>query len=235
MTRLAVVVFVLFSLSLIVFISLKSQEKESSPPTLTKNFVDLEKIEKISKYRSCQGHIVVPTDASEIMRNMKHYVLLKEEFRGVDKVKLFAPYDAYVSSFANTENGLEGELWFDAGSDWQFSIEHINIIPKLKSGGNVKAGDLVGYSGPKGFDIVFAVGTSSPKIIDGYNSPFAKLDSPFFHMNTETFSQYQRFGIQSPEVMVYTKEYRDNNMCKYRDLQGGLNDIDHPADWFILK
>jgi len=54
-------------------------------------------------------------------------------------------------------------------------------------------------------------------------------------MNTETFSQYQRFGIQSPEVMVYTKEYRDNNMCKYRDLQGGLNDIDHPEDWFILK
>lgn len=235
MKRFVVGVLVLFSISLIIFISLKSQKKDSSPPSLTKNFVDLGKIEKISKFRSCQGHIVIPTDESETQRNMKHYVLLKEEFRGVDKVQLFAPYDAHVSSFSNPEKGLEGELWFDAGPDWQFSIEHINIIPKLKDGGNVKAGDLVGYSGPKGFDIVYAVGAASPKIIDGYNSPFAKLDSPFLHMDTETFSQYQRFGVQNPEVMVYTKEYRDNNPCEYRDSQGGLNDIDHPEDWLILK
>lgn len=235
MKRLLVGVIILLILSFLIYAAINLKKENSYPPVLTKNFVDIAKIEKISKFRSCQGHIVVPTDESETKRNMKHYVLLKEEFRGVNKVQLFAPYDAHVSSFSNPEKGLEGELWFDAGSDYQFSIEHINIISNLKDGGNVKAGDLVGYSGPKGFDIVYAVGAQTPKAIDGYNSPFAKLDSVFMHISDNLFHEYQKHGVKSKHDFEYSKEYRDNNPCKYRDNQGGLNDIDHPEDWIQLK
>lgn len=210
-------------------------KRSSTPPLLTKNFVDPAKVEKISKFRSCQGHTVIPTDESETKRNMKHYVLLKEEFRGSNKVQLFAPYDAKIGLFSNPEKGLEGEIWFDAGSDWQFSIEHIIINPKLSDGDSVKAGDFIGYSGPKGFDIVYAVGAETQKIIDGYNSPFAKLDSVFTHMTDDLFTEYQKFGIKNKQDMEYSKEYRDSNPCKYRDNQGGLNDFDHPEDWVQLK
>lgn len=234
MIKLFVVGVVLLVFFAFIYVIKNSNNRDSVAPVLTKNFVDISKVEKISKFRSCQGHIVVPTDESETKRNMKHYVLLKEEFRGINKVQLFAPYDARVSSFSNPAEGLEGELWFDSGSDWQFSIEHINIIPELKDGGNVKAGDLVGYSGPNGFDIVYAVGAQAPKIIDGYTSPFAKLGSVFMHVSDDLFREFQNHGIKSKQDFEYTKEYRDNNPCKYRDNQGGLNDADHPEDWIKL-
>lgn len=208
----------------------------SKPPTLTANFIDIEKVERISKFRSCQGHIVIPTDESETKRNMKHYVIIKPEFRGKDTVKLYAPYDGWISGFfSNTNDGLEGEIWLSNGNEWEFSFEHIHVLPSINVGTRVKAGDLLGYVPDKGFDVVYAVGASSQKVIDGWNSPFVKLDSAFLHMDAATFSQYQNLGVSNPETFIYTKDFRDNNPCEYRDKQGGLNDFAHPEDWITFK
>ena len=202
---------------------------------LTQSFVDLSNVERISKFRSCQGHTVVPVDQSESRRNMKHYVILKPEFQGTGIVPLYSPYDAEVSGIrSNLEHGLEGEIWLNGGSEWQFSIEHINILDTIHEGGRVRAGELLGYVPDRGFDIVYAVGASSPVEIDGYTSPFAALDSVFVHMNDATFFEYQTYGIDVRETFEYSKEYRDEHPCKYRNDEGGLNDIDHPEDWILL-
>src|SRR3990167_4012540 len=72
--------------------------KTSPQPVLTANFIDLDKVEKISKYRSCQGHTVVPQESAESKRNMKHYIVLKPEFEGTGNVPVYSPLDGAVKS-----------------------------------------------------------------------------------------------------------------------------------------
>ena len=69
----------------------------------------------------------------------------------------------------------------------------------------------------------------------GYTSPFAALDSVFVHMDDATFFEYRAYGIDVRETFEYSKEYRNEHPCKYRNDEGGLNDIDHPEDWINLN
>jgi len=230
-----ILVLILITAVAVFFVSRQSKTN-TLPPVLTKNFVDLDKVEKISKFRSCQGHTVVPVDGSESRRNMKHYFIIRPEYRGDNLVALYAPYDSRVAGIRSfPERGLEGEIWLDGGNEWQFSIEHILILDTIKEDSQLRAGELMGYVPAKGFDVVYAVGAEVPKTIDGYTSPFAALDSIFSHMDDGLFQEFERYGVNSTQDFIYTKEYRDTNPCKYRgDGQGGLNDFEHPEDWVIL-
>lgn len=214
-----------------------SDRRKASLPLLVHNFVDIDKIEKISKFRSCQGHTVIPVDESESKRSMKHYFVVKPEFQKENGVPLYAPYDARVAAILSfPDEGLEGEIWLDGGSDWQFSIEHINLVKDLKWGSKVHAGDLLGYAARGNFDVVYAISADHTKVIDGYTSPFAALGSVFSHMSDSVFAEYQKYGIDDRSGLIYTKDFRDANPCKYRgDGQGGLNDIEHPEDWVFLS
>lgn len=239
-----VLILVLIS---VVFFSLRSVQN-TPPPLLVANFVDLDKIEKISKYRSCQGHVVVPQDNRESRRNMKHYLNVKKEFIGNNTVEIYSPYDGYVSViFGDPGRGLEGEIWISPVKIfamippigvWNFSVEHINIKKGLKVGDQVKAGDLIGYAAlseyPDSFDIVYAKLGMPPRIVDGWLSPFANLDSVFNHMSDEAFLGYEKKGIAQKNDFIISKEQRDQDPCRYVEgiqLNGGNN----PEDWIMLQ
>jgi len=208
----------------------------SEPPVLVKNFVDLRKIEKISKFRSCQGHLVIPVDGNEPKSNMKHYFWLKPEYQNTKKVKLFAPYTGKISETrAEPNEGLEGEIWISNGNSWQFSIEHIQILSSLKKGEKVEAGQLLGYAAGDDFDIVYAKGALIQKKIDGWNSPFAALDSVFNHMSDELLTEYRNNGVNAPKGMIYKRSFREANPCVYRDKKGGFESGDLLEDWVYLK
>jgi len=214
---------------------INAKHKSNLQPVLTANFIDLDKVDKISKYRSCQGHTVVPQESMESKRNMKHYVVLKSEFTGGNKVPVYSPLNGVVKSIrSEPDKGLEGEIWLGVkGNDWDFSIQHINIASNIKGRQKVKAGDIIGYVANRGIDVVYGVGARSVKMIDGrYESPYSDLDSPFNHMSTELMAQYQAKGISQSD-MSYTKEQRDAIPCQYRenDNEDGLNDFAHPEDW----
>lgn len=218
-------------------------------PVLTSNFVDLNKISEISKFRSCQGHVVVPQDRREERRNMKHYVRVKEEYFGQDTVEIYAPYDGYVSIIrSEPDQGLQGEIWISQSvlppfSTWSFSVEHINIKPGLKRGDKVKAGDLIGHAALSGepdkasFDVIYAKVGIPPRNVDGWTSPFSDLDSVFNHMSEAVLAEYSQKGISSKAVMQYTKEERDQDLCEYRkDFREGMYFVGgNEADWVKLK
>lgn len=204
-------------------------------PVLTANFIDLVTVEKISKYRSCQGHTVVPQDESESARNMKHYIVLKPQYLGGNKAAVYSPISGIVTSTrAEPQKGLEGEIWLGIkGSNWDVSIQHLVILDSIKEGQRIKAGEIIGYVANKGIDVVYGVGAQSVKTIDGYQSPYLQLDSPFSHLSESVATLYRAEGIEVADLL-YTKEYRDQNPCKFRDQRGGLNDIDHPEDWVTI-
>jgi hypothetical protein len=211
---------------------------DDQPQQLIHNFVNLDQISEISKFRSCQGHVVVPTDNRETARNMKHYIRVKKEFVGTNQVEVFAPFDGKITSILSfPEEGLEGEIWISPkDSSWAFSFQHLRVLDSLKKGDQVKAGQLLGFVTRDNFDIVYAkpAGLFGQKKIDGWNSPYADLDTVFNHMSDETFAEFKNKGINDRQDFIYTKQFRDSNPCKYRDESGGLNGSDHPEDWVVL-
>lgn len=235
-------------LLLAAFISIQNAQKEL-PPLLIANFVNLDKIEKISKYRSCAGHTTVPQDMREMKRNMKYYFWVKDEFLGNDTVEIYAPYDGIISVIrSEPEKVLEGEIWISPKKMfammppigmWSFSVQHINVRQDLKIGNEVKAGDLIGYAavadrGGDSFDIVYAKLGLPPKNIDGWTAPFSDLDSIFNHMSDEVLAQFEKRGI-TRENIILSKEERDKNPCAYKDQGPYFENRDDSSNWVELK
>lgn len=220
-------------------------------PLLTANFVNLDKIERISRFRSCAGHVTVPQDNREKRRSMKHYFWVKKSIKKTDPaVEIYAPYDGFVSVLrSDPAERLEGEIalvpkdafvFLPPIGRWSFSVQHINVRPDLKQGSEVKAGELLGTAtalntGGGSFDIVYAKYSALTKMIDNWNSPFSELDSVFNHMTEPVFSQYIRKGITNKEDMIISKEQRDQNLCQYEENGPYFRNQEAPENWVILK
>lgn len=239
----------ILALSAILIISFISA-KNTPPPQLTANFVDVENLTRISKYRSCAGHVTVPQDGRESKRNMKHYFWVKPELVGTDTVKIYAPYDGYVSSIrSDPEENLEGEIWIVPKRKlailppigiWGFSVQHIVINGDLRRGSEVKAGDIIGHAAipteeRASFDIVYGKPATKPKIIDNWNSPFSDLDSVFNHMSENVFAMYQKKGITTKEDMLITSKERDQKPCKYQGSGPYFTNQEDPDNWTYLN
>lgn len=231
------------------FFSVKSNQNEP-PPELAANFVDLNKIDKITKYRSCTGHVTVPQDQRETKRNMKHYFWVKPEFNKSNTVEIYAPYDGYVTGLRSEPGlNLEGEIWIRSKGGlvfapplgvWQFSVQHIDVKKDLKRGSEVKAGELIGYAAlsekrGNSFDIVYGKMSLMPKEIDNWMGPFSDLDSVFNHISAEAFYVYRQKGISSKDEFIISKEQRDKNPCVYKENGPYFLNQEDPANWLELK
>lgn len=224
--------------------------RNAPAPQIAANFTQLDKIEKISKFRSCAGHTTVPQDQREMKRSMKHYFWVKPQYLGGDTVEIHSPYDGFVSVVRkDPADGLEGEIWISPKNIfgllppfgmWIFSVQHINVRDDLNQGSEVKAGDLIGHAAVAAdnrdtFDIVYAKGSPTVKRIDNWMGPFVDLDSVFNHMSDEVFAQYQEKGIASKKDLITSKEERDKNPCIYKDSGPYFLNQEDENNWIILK
>lgn len=233
----------------LIFFSVQSNQNEP-PPEIIANFTNLDKIEKISKYRSCAGHVTVPQDERESRRNMKHYFWIKPEYNKSNTVEIFSPYDGYISVLRNEPGlNLEGEIWIRPKSSlvflppigvWQFSVQHIDVRKDLKMGSAVKAGELIGFAAlsekrGNSFDIVYGKMSIFPRKIDNWTAPFTDLDTVFNHMSAEVFSQYQQKGATSKDNLTISKEKRDQALCEYQGEGPYFDNQFAEENWLVLK
>lgn len=235
--------------SLVIVAFLLSQNQP--PPLLTTNFVNLDKIERVSRYRSCAGHVTVPQDNREKQRNMKHYFWVKKSITPIDEpVEIYAPYDGFISVLrSDPAEKLEGEValvpqdafvFLPPVGRWTFSVQHINVRPGLNRGDKVKAGELLGTAtvrddGGGSFDIVYAKFGLRTKTIDNWTAPFTNLDSVFNHMTDAVFAQYTQKGAVSRKDFIITKELRDTNLCNYEGQGPYFSNQEEPENWVFLK
>lgn len=230
-----------------VLFSLRSAQSKP-PPLLTANFTELNKIERVSRYRSCAGHVTVPQDGREGRRNMKHYFWVKPEYNKPRTVEIYSPYDGFVGDIrSDPSENLEGEIWISPTQIfamvpplgvWTFSVQHIEVRPDLKLGDEVKAGELIGWaalSEKRGdsFDIVYGKSGFPPKKIDNWTNPFADLDSVFSHMSDEAFLKYQENGF-SKEDFIISKEERDQNPCQYQGEGPYFSNQEDAGNWVVF-
>lgn len=196
----------------------------TSQPVLVKNFVNLNDIKEITQYRSCQGHLVVPANANEPKSNMKHYFAQTQEYDYTDnKLKVYAPFDGYVTNIMIPTSDNEGEIWmgplkFLPFGQWNFILSHVNVLPSIKAMDRVSAGQLIAYASftrhPNAFDAIYARVRLPTLKIDDYESPYAELDSVFNHMANEVLAEYTSRGI-SKENLIIPVEMREKKPCAY--------------------
>lgn len=220
---------IIFLVLLLLFLFLDniSRFAPDKPPHdlfLETNFVDMKKIDSISKYRSCQGHVHVPRHSSESRRNMKHYFFVKNEFISPkEQVEIIAPYDGKVLFMPTGEIYLfpksAGVFVFPL-SQWFLDFDHVKPVDGVKNGQSVRRGQIIANvdfsRGNNAFDVLVAV-MGIPRKIDNWVSPVEKLDSVFNYMSDKVFEEYKIGGAQKRENYIITKEYRDANLCVYEN------------------
>jgi len=175
------------------------------PQFIASQCIELNKIQKISKFRSGEGHDY--SDDFESCRSMKHYFLPKNDLP-YQTVKIISPVNGTITG--TTEEWEETDLWKGTAigikpenhEAFHLVLFHINLSKPLRVGDKVLAGQELGLSEKiSGTVSDFAVGVLTP---GGH-----KLVSYFEVMTDSLFSDYQGRGMTSRNDAIITREERD--------------------------
>lgn len=171
----------------------------SYPAIVTHDYIELDKIHQISRFRSGIGHDY--SDDFEACRSMKHYF---QPFDEVDwsTVKIFSPIDGHIIRAYDEWAGTKIEIVSHQYPDFAFSIFHINTAEPFEEGDTVVSGQLLGTHVGEETMSDIAVSFNSP---DG-----RKLVSYFDVMPDSIFQKYKERNAFSRRDFIITEEERDN-------------------------
>jgi hypothetical protein len=169
------------------------------------NCIELDKLSRISKFRSGAGHDY--SDDFETCRSMKHYFDPKA---GVDRstIKLFSPVDGTI--IGTTEEWDGPDLWKgtavgirpDGYDAFCIVIFHVDLTLLLEVGDRILAGEELGTSEK-------VSGTVSEISVEVNTPSGVKLVSFFKAMTDDLFEIYCSRGISSPDDVIITEAERD--------------------------
>lgn len=213
-------------------------ETREIPKFIDKDFIQLSKIEKISKFRSGFGHSY--TDGNETCRSMKHYYTPYENFRENNTVEIYSPVRGTIVSVLNDgygeSIGLKNKQVQIKPDDQQAFIcvlFHCDLASSaIATGSRVQAGELLGYARLYYDDL--AEYATSFDIAIWVNTPSGmRLVSYFDTMMDAVFDSYVSRGAISRQDFIITKEARDADplQCNGESFVADGN-IDN---WFILQ
>jgi hypothetical protein len=185
-------------------------------------YIELDKIGRISKFRSSVGHDY--HDDFEQCRSMKHYF---EPKSSVDwsGIKLVAPVSGTVSRMFEEWAGTQVQIQSKKYPTIFFIIFHIHLAAPLQVGDTLTAGQLLGTHIGSQTMSDMAVGVTTDK--------GCELISYFDVLNDSLFQQYQSRGVVKRSDMIITKEMRNTDTLKCAgDAFLGSGAIE---DWVVLK
>lgn len=195
---------VLFIL-LLAFVSCKKNESPSSPKnhqsdslTIRYDYIELDKIERISKFRSAIGHDY--SDDFEDCRSMKHYFQPKSSVNW-SNVKIFSPVSGKIVRINEEWAGTQLHIEPSENSAYTVIIFHIATIRTFSLGDHVNAGEQLGtHIGSQ---------TMSDIAVSFSENNKWRLLSYFTLLTDSLFQYYMQRGVSSRTDFIITKEERD--------------------------
>jgi hypothetical protein len=184
------------------------------PQFISADFTQLEKIERISKFRSGFGHSY--TDSVESCRSMKHYYNPYENFRRNNEVEIYSPVAGTIMSISNDGHGAslglnnkKIEIQPDDQPAFILVIFHTDLVSdSIATGKNVQPGELLGYARLY-YDDLDEVATSFD-IAVWVNTPDGpRLVSYFDTMQEDVFAAYQARGVSERQDFIISQAARD--------------------------
>ncbi len=198
---------------------------DNPPKFIQADFVQLDKIYSISKYRSGVGHDY--SDSDETCRSMKHYFssmnpnmpnYKMQKLKEIDypkpqegkDVTIFSPTDGKILRIDHQKNrgwiGDEIKIVPDSYPKVIIRLMHVTPINNsIKSGKKVYAGEKVGL----------VLANQSFDIAIDQNTVFNSQNISYFAVMPDSiFAMYQKRGVKSRDDLIITKEYRDAHPFK---------------------
>jgi len=176
------------------------------------DYIELDKIANISRFRSGEGHDY--PDTYEKCSSMKHYYRPKNDV-DASAIKIFSPVDGEIFiTFDEEVGGTQVYIKSDLKPDHYFAIFHINLKDGIEKGVKVKAGEQIGtHIGDQTWSDI-AVMTGNPP--EDFH-----LISYFDVISDDLFANYKARGVESRESLIITKEQRaaDPLNCNEEDKE----------------
>ena len=176
-------------------------EKSGIPKFVETNYIDLEKIYRISKYRSSVGHDY--SDSFEQCRSMKHYFEPRSDADWTT-IKVYSPVTGIITRVEQEWAGTKIEIASDEYPAFRFSIFHINTMKVYNVDDKVVAGEQLGTH----------IGSQTMSDISVMvNDPTrqGRMVSYFEVITDEIFKEYSDRGVSTREQMIIPKAIRDAN------------------------
>jgi hypothetical protein len=202
-------------------------EANGIPKFVKTDFIELQKIQRISKFRSGSGHNY--SDDFESCRSMKHYFSLDSEMGSTLNhiSNVFSPINGKITKIFNESGGNGGvQLWISSNeyAAIMFKIFHVNKNSTVTVGKNVVAGENLGTT------------YSTDIVVEVYTNKGYKLVSYFDVMNDSLFTDYKKRGLNSRADIIISKEARDAHPIQCTGDEQFPNQYDtFYQDWIFLK
>jgi hypothetical protein len=193
------------------------------PKFVRVNYIELDRIERISKFRSSIGHDY--SDDFEECRSMKHY-FQPQEATDWSAIRLFVPIDGTVVRVFEEWAGTQ--VWIQSLEypDFEFRIFHIRLLDSLNAGQSLRAGQQLGTHIGRQTMSDIAVVVITP---EGW-----RLISYFDVMTDTLFQAYQARGVQTRGDFIITKEERDRDPLTCEG-EAFTAETGHLENWFYLN
>ena len=192
------------------------------PQFVNVNYIELNKIGRISKFRSGIGHDY--SDDFEHCRSMKHYY---QPFDSVNwtSIKIFSPVTGTVDRIFEEWAGTQIQIKSDQYPNFIFIIFHVKLLTPLNVGNKVTAGNQIGtHIGSQTMSDIAVVQVAGAG---------RKMISYFNVMTDALFQNYQQRGITSRNDFIISKEARDTDPINCNgETFGSSGTI---SNWSVLK
>ena len=174
------------------------------PQFVSHDYIDLDKIGSVSKFRSGSGHDY--SDDYETCRSMKHYYHPHPSVSDWTGINIYSPVDGTIVDLSDS-NGTRVTIQSSLNPAYQFIIFHVGILPEIIKGHEVTAGEHIGTHANNSTisDIAVRIFT----LHDGM--PRKQLVSYFDVMTDRLFSDYQTRGLQNRGDAIISPADRDND------------------------
>ena len=197
------------------------------PQFVSHDYIDLNKIEYVSKFRSGSGHDY--SDDYETCRSMKHYYHPHSSVSDWTSVNIYSPVDGTIVDLS-VSNGTRVTIQSSLNPAYQFIIFHVDILPEIIKGHEVTAGEHIGNHANNSTisDIAVRIFT----LHDGM--PKKQMVSYFDVMTDRLFSDYQTRGLQNRTDAIISAEDRGNDPLNCNGEEFYLNEGEamHPDGGF---
>ena len=169
------------------------------PQLVTADYTELEKVYRISKFRSSVGHS--RNDDFETCRSKKHYFQPKSDVDWAG-VQLFAPVTGTVwGNVVHESRGDKVSLQSEQNKAFIFTIFHVVLAAPLQNGQRVTSGTLLGTH--------YGIQTYSDIEVGVHTPAGWRLLSYFEVMPDSLFARYQARGVSTRSALIISKEARD--------------------------
>lgn len=234
-------IFVLLFLSIIFFLTCKNSDNGNNitdpnngndniydviangiPKFVNTNYIQLNKIKQISRFRSSVGHSY--TDDFETCRSMKHYFMPKNSVNW-SGVKIFSPITGTVVEVRSDNQGSQVRIQYQEKPAFFFILFHVNIMNPTAVGDTLTEGQQLGTHISANTFSDIAVGVNTP---EGW-----KLVSYFDVMTDALFQTYQARGATSRGNLIISQAARDADPLTCNGEQFVITG--NLANWFVLN